>query len=149
MGEGLRGGGERNVWAPGGGGADRQDVGRGARPRALLLICSCFPKPPRVATFTSTQSSCEGFEGLLVLGPAQPPGASSRTRVASPRDRQKLGELASATRLPDFGAAASATGEPAGPPPSLPPSRPRRGEGRGGGRERDQNLQVCEGMRGR
>lgn len=69
MGEGLRGGGERNVWAPGGGGADRQDVGRGARPRALLLICSCFPKPPRVATFTSTQSSCEGFEGLLVLGP--------------------------------------------------------------------------------
>lgn len=80
--------------------------------------------------------------------PAQPPGAPSRTRVASPSDRQKLGELPSASRLPDFGAAASA-GEPAGPPPSLPPSPPRRGEGRGGGRERDQNLQVCEGMRGR
>lgn len=34
-------------------------------------------------------------------------------------------------------------------PPSLRPSPPRRGEGRGGGRERDQNLQACEGMRGR
>lgn len=40
--------------------------------------------------------------------PAQPPGAPSRTRVASPSDRQKLGELASASRLPDFGTAATA-----------------------------------------
>lgn len=54
--------------------------------------------------------------------PAQPPGAPSRTRVASPSDRQKLGELASASRLPDLGAAARA-GEPAGPPPSRPARR--------------------------
>lgn len=40
--------------------------------------------------------------------PAQPPGAPSRTRVASPSDRQKLGELASASCLPDFGTAATA-----------------------------------------
>lgn len=60
--------------------------------------------------------------------PAQPLGAPSRTRVASPSDRQKLGELASASRLPDFGAASA--GEPAGPPPSLPPAQPAA-QGRG------------------